>query len=235
MANKRVTGSNSLSRRAFVKNAAYAATAFTIIPRFALGGKGFIAPSDTVYIAGIGVGGKGRSDLSGFAKHQAAKVMLLCDVDDRMVAESKKNFPEAKLYKDFRIMLDKEHKSVDAVSVSTPDHTHAVAAMAAIQRGKHVYVQKPLTHSIYEARMLTEAAKKYKVVTQMGNQYASADHVRKAKEMVDSGLIGEVTKVYLLDKSPRMAARNSSTNRQTQYSVRIRLGPLAWSRASCRL
>lgn len=202
MANKKAAGSGSLSRRRFVKNAALGAVAFTIIPRFTLGGKGFIAPSDTVYIAGIGVGGKGKSDLTGFAKHPAAKVVVLCDVDDRMVAESKKNFPAAKYYKDFRIMLDKEHKSVDAVSVSTPDHTHAVAAMAAIQRGKHVYVQKPLTHSIYEARMLTEAAKKYKVVTQMGNQYASADHVRKAKEMVDAGLIGDVTRVYCWTNRP---------------------------------
>ena len=193
MATNKTVFTGNLSRRTFVKNAAQAAAAFTIVPRFTLGGKGFIAPSDTVYIAGIGVGGKGKSDLTGFAKNPAAKIILLCDVDDRMAAESRKNFPAAKYYKDFRVMLDKEHKSMDAVSVSTPDHTHAVAAMAAMQRGKHVYVQKPLTYSIYEARMLAEAAKKYKVVTQMGNQYASADHVRKAKEIVDAGLIGEVT------------------------------------------
>ena len=193
---------NSLSRRTFIKNAGLTAAAFSILPRFVLGGKGFIPPSDTLYIAGIGVGGKGESDLTGFAKNPKAKIVFLCDVDDRMAVKSKANFPQAKYYKDFRVMLDKEGKGIDAVSVSTPDHTHAVAAMAAIQRSKHVYVQKPLTHSIYEARMLAEAAKKYKVVTQMGNQFASADHVRVAKEMVDAGLIGDVTKVLTWTNRP---------------------------------
>ncbi|MBA4057695.1 MAG: oxidoreductase, partial [Marivirga sp.] len=202
MSQKKTTSTSSLSRRSFIKNAGLAAAAFTIVPRFTLGGKGFIAPSDTVYIAGIGVGGKGSSDLTGFAKNPHAKVNFLCDVDDRLAVDSKKNFPAAKYYKDFRTMLDKEHKGIDAVSVSTPDHTHAVAAMAAMQLGKHVYVQKPLTYSIYEARMLAEAAKKYKVVTQMGNQYASADHVRRAKELVDAGLIGEVTEVQTWTNRP---------------------------------
>lgn len=179
-----------------------AAAAFNIVPRFVLGGKGHIAPSDTVYIAGIGVGGKGTSDLTGFAANSHARIAFLCDVDERQMAESKKNFPSAKVYKDFRVMLDKEAKGIDAVSVSTPDHTHAVAAMAAMQRKKHVYVQKPLTYTIHEARMLTEAARKYQVVTQMGNQYASADHVRKAKEMVDAGLIGDVTAVQTWTNRP---------------------------------
>ncbi len=192
----------SLSRRKFIKNAGLSAAAFTILPRFVLGGKGYIPPSDTVYIAGIGVGGKGESDLTGFAANPKARIAFLCDVDDRMAVKSKTNFPQAKYYKDFRVMLDKENMGIDAVSISTPDHTHAVAAMAAMQRGKHVYIQKPLTHSIYEARMLTEAAKKYKVVTQMGNQYASADYVRVAKEMIDAGLIGDVTKVMTWTNRP---------------------------------
>src|SRR5690606_3080211 len=105
-------------------------------------------------------------------------------------------------YKDFRIMLEKESKGIDAVTVSTADHTHAVAAMAAMNRGKHVYVQKPLTWSIYEARMLAETARKNKVVTQMGNQYASADAVRRAKEFVDAGLIGDVTSVQAWTNRP---------------------------------
>lgn len=193
---------SSISRRRFIGQAGMAAAAFTIVPRFVLGGKGHIAPSDTVYIAGIGVGGKGTSDLTGFAKSPNARIAFLCDVDDRQMAESKKNFPTAKLYKDFRIMLDKEAKGIDAVSVSTPDHTHAVAAVAAMQRRKHVYVQKPLTYTIHEARTLTETAKKYQVVTQMGNQYASADHVRRAKEMVDAGLIGDVTAVKTWTNRP---------------------------------
>ncbi len=199
---KNLLESSSLSRRKFLKNAGLTAAAFTILPRFVLGGKGFIPPSDTLYIAGIGVGGKGESDLTGFAANPKAKIAFLCDVDDRMAVKSRATFPQAKYYKDFREMLDKESKGIDAVSVSTPDHTHAVATMAAIQRGKHVYVQKPLTHSIYEARMLAEAAKKNKVVTQMGNQYASSDYVRVAKEIVDAGLIGDVTKVETWTNRP---------------------------------
>jgi predicted dehydrogenase len=198
------------TRRSFIKQAGLAAAAFTIVPRSVIGGKDFIAPSDTLYIAGIGVGGKGSSDLTGFAGsidgktkgNPKAKIAFLCDVDERMMGESKKNFPAAKLYKDFRVMLDKEAKNIDAVSVSTADHTHAVAAMAAMQRKKHVYVQKPLTHDIYEARMLTEAAKKYQVVTQMGNQYASADYVRTTKEWVDAGLIGDVHTVQCWSNRP---------------------------------
>ncbi|MEQ1588139.1 MAG: Gfo/Idh/MocA family oxidoreductase [Cyclobacteriaceae bacterium] len=197
-----VAKANDLSRRKFIKQAVLAGSAFTIIPRFALGGNGFLAPSDTLYVAGIGVGGKGTVDVKGIAKNPKAKISFLCDVDDRQAEESRKNFPAAKYYKDFRVMLDKEAKNIDAVSVTTADHTHAVAAMAAMQRGKHVYVQKPLTHDIYEARMLTEAAKKYKVVTQMGNQFASADFVRTAKEWVDAGLIGEVTNVLTWSNRP---------------------------------
>jgi len=178
-----------ISRRKFIQQAG-AAAAFTILPRFVLG-KGYVPPSDTLYIAGIGVGGKGYSDLTGFVANPKAKIALLCDVDDRMAIKAKEKFPDAKYYKDFREMLDKE-KGIDAVSVSTPDHTHAVATMAAMERGKHVYVQKPLTHSIYEARVLAEAARKYKVVTQMGNQFASHEDVRKMKEMVDAGMIGKV-------------------------------------------
>ncbi len=190
-----------VDRRSFIKTTG-AASLFTIVPRYVLGGTGYVAPSDTVYIAGIGAGGKGESDLTSCAESKHAKISLLCDVDDRMAVNSKKNFPDAKYYKDFREMLDKEHKHIDAVTVSTPDHTHAVAAMAAMQLGKHVYVQKPLTHSIGEARALTLAAREYKVVTQMGNQGASGDPVRRMKEIVDAGLIGDVSKVYAWTDRP---------------------------------
>ena len=198
-----------VTRRKFIAQAATSAAAFTIVPRFVLG-KGFVAPSDTLYIAGVGVGGKGTSDLTGFAGtpdgktvgNKKARVVFLCDVDDRQAVKSKENFPQAKYYRDFRVMLDKEGKGIDAVSVSTPDHTHAVVAMAAMMRGKHVYVQKPLTHNIWEARMLTEAAAKYKVVTQMGNQYASADPARQIKEWIDAGLIGDVTGVQAWTNRP---------------------------------
>lgn len=197
-----MSNSKQHSRRRFIRNAALTGAAFTIVPRFVLGGKGFTAPSDTVYIAGIGVGGRGQEDLLQSAKHPKAKIAFLCDVDDRMAVDSRKNFPNAKYYKDFRVMLDKESKGIDAVTVSTPDHTHTVAAMAAMQRGKHVMVQKPLTWSIAEARMLTEAARKYKIVTQMGNQGASGDDVRVMKEMYNAGLIGEVKHVWAWTNRP---------------------------------
>ena len=183
------------NRRTFIKGSAITAAGFMLVPRQVLGGKGYVAPSDKLNIAGIGAGGKGASDISSFSKSPNVNIVALCDVDDRQAATSRKRFAKASYYKDFRKMLETEAKNIDAVSVSTPDHTHAVAAYAAMQMGKHVYVQKPLTHDIYEARILTEAAKKYKVVTQMGNQGGSGDGVRKMKEMYDSGMIGEVHRV----------------------------------------
>ena len=199
---KQVLPSANNSRRDFIKNSLIAATGFLILPRHVLGGKGFIAPSDRLVIAGIGVGGKGESDIANFFKSGKADIAFLCDVDDRQSVKSRKSFPKAKYYKDYREMLDKEHKNFDAVSVSTPDHNHAVQAMAAMQLGKHVYVQKPLTHDIYEARMLTEAASKYKLVTQMGNQGASGDGVRQLMEWYNANVIGEVTDVYIWTDRP---------------------------------
>lgn len=198
MANKK----NQISRRNFIKNSALTSAGFMIVPRHVLGGKGYIAPSDKLVIAGIGVGGKGQSDLSSFYNSGKAEIAFLCDVDDRMSATSRKNFPKARYYKDWREMIEKEHKNFDAVSVSTPDHTHAVAAMAAMQAGKHVYVQKPLAHDVYEARALTLAAKKYKVVTQMGNQGSSGDGVRMLREWYDAGIIGDVHTVYCFTDRP---------------------------------
>jgi len=196
------TEKSTASRRDFVKAAGITAAGFMIVPRHVLGGKGFIAPSDKLTVAGVGVGGKGTSDLSNFFKSGKADIAYLCDVDDRRAATSITNFPKAKYYKDFREMFEKESKNFDAVSVSTPDHTHAVVAMAAMQLGKHVYVQKPMTHDIYEARKLTEAAAKYKVVTQMGNQGSSGDGVRTLHEWYDAGIIGDVDTVYIWTNRP---------------------------------
>ena len=190
------------SRRQFIKNSVAVAVGLYILPRHVLGGKGFIAPSDRLMVAGIGVGGKGESDLNMFFKSGRAEVAFLCDVDEREAAESRERFPKAKFYKDYREMLDKEGKNIDAVSVSTPDHNHAVQAIAAMQMGKHVYVQKPLTHDIYEARMLTQAAEKYKVVTQMGNQGASGDGVRQLMEWYNAGIIGEAEDIYIWTDRP---------------------------------
>jgi predicted dehydrogenase len=198
---KETKPTNASSRRSFIRNTALAAAGFMIVPRHVLG-RGFIAPSDKLLIAGIGVGGKGESDIMSFYKSGKAEIAYLCDVDDRRAANSIKNFPKAKYYKDWREMFDKEAKNFDAVSVSTPDHNHAVQTLAAMQLGKHVYVQKPLTHDIYEARVLTEAAKRYKVVTQMGNQGASGDGVRQLMEWYDAGTIGNVHTVYCWTNRP---------------------------------
>jgi predicted dehydrogenase len=189
------------SRRAFIRNSSMAAAGFFIVPRHVLG-RGYVAPSDKLNIAGIGVGGKGESDLFEFAKSPKVNIVALCDVDDRQAKTSVKRYPNAKYYKDFREMLEKEKNNIDACSISTPDNTHAVATLAAMQLGKHVYTQKPLTHDIYEARILTEAAKKYKVVTQMGNQGGSGDGVRRTQELIKAGLIGEVTKVECWTNRP---------------------------------
>ena len=191
----------SISRKDFIRNTAIVGSAFFIVPRHVLG-RGYVAPSDKLNIAGIGVGGKGEGDLIEFAKSPFVNIVALCDVDDRQAVKSRERFPTAKYYKDFRVMLDKEKNNIDACSISTPDNTHAVATLAAMQLGKHVYTQKPLTHDIYEARILTQAAKKYKVVTQMGNQGGSGDGVRKAKEMIDAGMIGRVEEAHAWTNRP---------------------------------
>jgi predicted dehydrogenase len=193
---------NNSSRRDFLKMGVVATAAFTIVPRHVLGGKGFLAPSDRLIVAGIGVGGKGNSDLRLIHESGKADIAYLCDVDTRRAAGSVNRFPKAKFYKDWREMFDKEHKHFDGVCISTPDHNHAVQALAAMQLRKHVYVQKPLTHDIYEARVLTEAAKRYKVVTQMGNQGASNDGPRLLKEWYDADLIGDVHTIYAWTDRP---------------------------------
>lgn len=192
---------HSLHRRKFLQQSALTAAGFFIVPRHVLG-RGFVAPSDKLNIAAIGVGGKGESDIASFAKSPFVNIVALCDVDDRQAAERRKKYAAATYYRDFRVMLEKEKNNIDACSISTPDHTHAVATLAAMQLGKHVYTQKPLTHDIYEARLLAAAAKKYKVVTQMGNQGGSGEGVRRAQEMYEAGLIGEVTEAHAWTNRP---------------------------------
>ena len=204
--------STGISRRKFLGGSAAAAAAFTIVPRHVLGGPGFTAPSDIVNIAAIGAGGKGTSDIFGVAK--GANIVALCDVDDKKMAETlekvKKEEGKEKLarqlekapkYKDFRIMLEKE-KSIDAVTVSTPDHTHAVAAAMAMRMGKHCFVQKPLTHSVKEARVLREIAKEANVITQMGNQGHAGEGGRLVCEWIWDGAIGPVREVHCWTDRP---------------------------------
>jgi len=160
------------SRRSFIKKGAIASSIF-IVPRHVLGGQGFLAPSDRLNLAAIGAGGKGSSDIKNASVDGRERVRALCDIDFSGSAKrSVENFPKAKLYNDYREMLDKE-KNIDAVTISTPDHVHGPAAAYAMERGIHVYVQKPMTHNIREARLLTEMAREKKIVSQMGNQGGS--------------------------------------------------------------
>jgi predicted dehydrogenase len=189
------------SRRTFLKQAAIASS-ILIVPRHVLGGVGFTAPSDQLNLAAIGAGGKGASDILNASVNGRERVIALCDVDfSGTAAKSVAAFPKAKLYADYREMLDKE-KDIDAVTISTPDHVHGPAAAYAMQRGKHVYVQKPMTHNIREARMLTEMARNQKVVTQMGNQGASNPLLDMVKKWVDSDKIGKISKVQIWTNRP---------------------------------
>ena len=192
----------AMKRKDFLTRVGLAGAGFSIIPRHVLGGKGFTAPSDTLYIGAIGAGGRGNENLRQLALHPNVKVYHFCDVDERMVSRAKEAYPNAPFYKDYRKMLDSHESEIDAIVVSTPDHNHAVQTMAAIQRGMHVYVEKPLTHDIYEARMLTEAARKHKVVTQMGNYGSSGDGVRQMKEWLQAGIIGQAHTVYVWTNRP---------------------------------
>jgi predicted dehydrogenase len=190
------------SRRKFLKNSVLAASAVTIVPRHVLGGVGYTAPSDQLNLAAIGAGGKGASDIKLASVEGRENVVALCDVDfSGSASRSVQNFPKAKLYADYREMLDKE-KDIDAVTISTPDHVHGPAAKYAMDRGKHVYVQKPLTHNIREARLLTELARKQKVVTQMGNQGGSNPLLDMVQKWIDSGQVGKISKVHIWTNRP---------------------------------
>jgi predicted dehydrogenase len=183
-----------ITRRGFITNTATAAAAFTVVPRFVLGGPGYKAPSDKLNIVCIGVGGMGGADVRNV---ESENIVALCDVDLVRAATTFKRHPKTKKYKDFRIMLEKEYKHIDAVTVSTPDHVHAVAAMAAIKMDKHVYCQKPLAHDMFEVRALTEEARKRGVVTQMGVQIHATDALKLGVEMIKTGMIGKVHKIDL--------------------------------------
>lgn len=184
------------SRRGFLAAAGGMALGFTIVPRHVLGGPGFVPPSERVNVAGIGVGGMGGGDIATHARN-GANIVALCDVDEVRAAGSFRAFPKAQRFKDFRRMLDEIGKSIDAVSVGTPDHVHAVASMAAIRAGKHVYCQKPLTHTLHECRELTRAAKAAGVATQMGNQGHATEGARLTNEWIQAGVIGEVREVHV--------------------------------------
>ena len=189
------------SRRSFIKKVAVG-TSFFIVPRHVLGGVGYTAPSDQLNLAAIGAGGKGTSDIRNASVDGRERVSALCDVDfSGSASRSVEAFPKAKRYHDYRVMLDKE-TDIDAVTISTPDHVHGPAAAFAMKRGIHVYVQKPMTHNIREARLLTEMAREHKIVSQMGNQGASNPLLNMVQHWVDSGVLGKISKVQVWTNRP---------------------------------
>ena len=203
------------SRRVFLGTTAGLAWSFAIVPRHVLGGAGFVAPSDRVHVAGIGAGGMGGGDIATVSR-LGASIVALCDVDDQRAAGTFKAFPKARKYKDFRKMLDREAAGIDAVTVGTPDHVHAVAAMAAIRAGKHVYCQKPLTHTLRECRELTTAAHQAGVATQMGNQGHATEGARLTNEWIQAGIIGAVREVHVWsDRAGRLWKQGIGRPRET--------------------
>ncbi len=188
------------TRRSFIKKTTSLALGISIVPRHVLG-QGYVPPSDQLNIGVIGGGGKGYSDAVNVWGDGVCNIAAICDVDWTMAAQAFTQFPKAKKYKDYRKLLD-QMSDLDALTISTPDHTHAVIAHAAMRRGKHVYVQKPLTNSIHEARVLTEAADKFKIVTQMGNQGASGAGVEQMIKWFAEGIIGNVAQVHVWTNRP---------------------------------
>lgn len=189
-------GKNKFSRRSFLAGSGAslvtAGCATTKIRSTTLAKSNYKSPNEKLNIASIGVGGKGRSDVR---TCNSENIVALCDVDMRQVAGASKTYPNAKQYQDFRVMLE-DCKEIDAITISIPDHMHAFTALRCMEMGKHVYVQKPLTHTVYEARILRQASHKYKVATQMGNQGAATNLHREAAEVIWSGMIGEVREVH---------------------------------------
>jgi hypothetical protein len=190
------TGANQVSRRQFVRAGAISAAAIS----FPFVGN-VLGANDRINVACIGVNGKGTTDIANTVLC-GGNIVALCDVDARNLREKAQEFPQAKTYADFRIMLEKMERSIDAVTVSIPDHCHGVASAMAMRMGKHVYCQKPLTQTIFEARQLRDLAAKMKVATQMGNQGSSLDSLRRAVEVVQAGVIGQVKELHIWTNRP---------------------------------
>jgi len=182
-----------ISRRQLLGGAG-AAMAFTFVPRTVLGTPGRSSANEKLNIAGIGVGGRGGGDINAVSSEN---IVALCDVDMKRARGTFKKYPQAEVYRDFRKMLDKEHRNIDAVVIGTPDHIHAPAAIMAMKMGKHVYCEKPMAHTIYEARRMTEVAAETGVVTQMGNQGHGGEGLRLYWEFIHDGAIGKVREVHV--------------------------------------
>jgi predicted dehydrogenase len=185
---------NRLHRREMLRNSALAGIAvWTAGSSTSRGGSP--SPNEKLNVAAIGCGGRGGDDLNAVAATE--NIVALCDVDEKQAARAFKRYPQAKKFRDFRKMLDQMHKQIDAVVVGTPDHTHAAPAVMAMKLGKHCYCEKPLAHSVYEARTMAEVAKQNKLVTQMGTQIHAEPNYRRAVELVRAGVIGPVREVHV--------------------------------------
>jgi predicted dehydrogenase len=195
---KTTISDTTLTRRQFLRGTAFSAAAFMVVPGGVLGLRGATSPNEKLNLAGIGIGGQGASDLS---QMESENIVALCDVDKSYASHTFKKYSKAQQFTDYRQMLD-QMKEIDAVVVATPDHLHAFAAMEAIKRGKHVYCEKPLTHSVWEARRLAGAAHEAKVATQMGNQGQASGETRQLCEYVWSGAIGEVHEAHIWTDRP---------------------------------
>lgn len=180
------------SRREFLKNTAMAGIGFLVLSSGKLVRS--YAANERLNIAIIGAGGYGWANLNAVS---GENIVAICDVDERHAADAFKRYPDIPKYADFRKMLDEMHKQIDAVVVTTPDHTHAVASVAAMKLGKHVFCEKPLTQTVYEARVMRETAAKHKVFTQMGNQGSATEGLRRAVELAWAGIIGEVREAHV--------------------------------------
>ncbi|HWI58335.1 MAG TPA: Gfo/Idh/MocA family oxidoreductase, partial [Bacillota bacterium] len=213
-----------LSRRKFLGRTAAAVAAFSVVPRHVLGGPKFVAPSEKINIAIIGCGGQGRTNMRELLRHQDAQIIAVADPIERhnldafyykgdagrlpVKAEIEKHYsaktPNCKVadYEDFRIMLQKE-KAVDAILCATPDHLHAYVCVTAMRQGKHAYCEKPLTHNVWEARLVSKVAKETGVATQLGNQGHSGDFIRQTCEMIWDGAIGDVREVHAWTNASR--------------------------------
>jgi predicted dehydrogenase len=231
---------STISRRSFLMGGAAAATALTMAPKTVLAKEKKRSPNDKLNIACIGAGGKGSSDITDAATDN---IVAICDVDDEKYAalfdHCKENRPEAlpmlekaKRYKDYRIMLEENAGSIDAVTVSTPDHTHAPAAMMALKMKKHVWVQKPLTHTVHEARMLAAEAARQGVTTQMGNQGHASEDARLMNEWIWDGAIGNIHEVHCWSNRPiwpqGVEAPKAIPSVPPSLDWNLWLGPAAW-------
>src|SRR6266851_2645991 len=196
--------SSNVSRRQFLSGAAVSTAAFMIAPGGVLGLRGSTAANEKLNLAGIGIGGQGASDLSNM---ESENIVALCDVDQNHAAHIFKKYPNAKQFTDYHKMLD-EMKEIDGVVIATPDHHHAFASVAAIKRQKHVYCEKPLTHSVWEARQVANAAREVKVATQMGNQGQASDATRRLCELVWAGVIGKVHEAHIWTDRPSQGLLN---------------------------